>query len=294
MPIYQITLAFNMDQVGWTENFYRQADTAKLAADFGGTTGDAGFMAIRSNQVTLYSVRARRVDGNHESYIRFPQIQTAGGSRGPAAPPPPNRDDYTTAVYVRWSSNAVIGPPAVPPKSRASMIRGCPDAWVNWDNSGFPILTDADLVAAFGAYKFVVTSLQFANQIRVPIAGNKRMNVVSMTQNPNNRGQTIVAGQFTDPLLVEGSRVTFGQVPRRDLPYLTGSYPVFQVVPGTSFVVNYRMIWPSYSPAGMYCRVLQYQYPLITSGQMIDFRSHRTGRPTERYVGRRSAPRVSH
>lgn len=295
MPNYLVTMAYNMDQNGWTENFYRTADTAVAATDFGGPTQDARLLSFRNNQVTLYAVRARRIGGQRESYIRYPQIEAAGGSgRAPAAPAAqPPRDVDSTAVYVRWESGAIVGVGGVPGKSRAMMIRGVPDSWLEYDNSGMPII-GGEVLAGFRRFLAFVKQKGFANQIRVPDDSQPRMRVKNIVPDPNSPGRVIVSVDDTVAGLANGDRVSFGLVPTRDLPFLVGSYPIDNLAAHASFTIAYRLLQAGYTPSRMYARKVAYQYPVITDGEIVDFRSHKTGRPTVRLVGRRSTTRVSH
>lgn len=293
MPTYKIVLAFNMDKQGWTETYYRNADTAEAAAFFGGPVQDGRFMIPRNNQVELFAIRASNVNGSRESFVRYPQITASGTGRGPAAPPAPNRDQGTTCVLMRLYFAAQSTPPAFPVRNRGLWLRGCPDDWLDWNAAGQAVI-GGDILAAINAYKRHLILLEMRGRVNPPKTVNLPTLVISLTPNPNNRNQTIVSAPGLDPAIVNGSRVLFGMVPKRDLPYLNGTYPVFGVVAGTSFQINYRMLQTGFSPESMYVRNTTPQYPLITDAIPEDFRSHKTGRPTERYVGRRSGVRSSH
>lgn len=293
MATYKIVLMFNMDQNGWTETYYRQADSAQAAADFGGENTDARFLNPRSNQVEFFAVRASNVDGSRESYVRYPQINNGAVGRAPGGPAAPNRDQATTCTLVRIYFAPLVGPPSVPIRNRGLWLRGCPDDWLDWDAQGKPIIAN-NILSAVTGYKRLLLGLGMRGRVNPPRTVYPPTQVTQMSPLPNNRDQTLISAPNLDVNITNGTRVLFGLVPRRDLPFLQGTYPVFNVVPGTSFQINYRMLQTGYSPNGLYVRRVDPVYPLITDLVPEDFRSHKTGRPTERYVGRKSASRVSH
>lgn len=70
MPIYRLNFIYQLADQGWTETYYRFADSARLASHFGDPQHLQHWMDCRPHAAKLMAIRAQGVDGLRRVYLR--------------------------------------------------------------------------------------------------------------------------------------------------------------------------------------------------------------------------------
>jgi hypothetical protein len=273
--IYSLTLFWRSPpKWGWTEQYYREADSARQATDLGGPAGLTRFLALRSPPTELQAIRAEEVEGLRRIYVR--RVDRTATTR--------DVSPDVAAVSVRCTVPFEGG------GSRSVWIRGVPDQWVLRDR-----LTGLDRPAAALADRLArlwprVRELRLRGRRLVQSAWFNRLH--SAGAHPTEPTWTRVFVD-TPPALAVGDRVYFGG--RLDCCPIKAERP-YWITEVTDAWVSLLTPWPvlladqSMRLARM--RVLTYEYPLLRAGEFAAFSTHATGaayRPaTWTYTGKRS------
>ena len=70
MGMYRLTFIYQLGNHGWTETYYREHDSARLASDLGGYDNLKHWIEFRPTGCTLQAIRAQEVDGLRRVFLR--------------------------------------------------------------------------------------------------------------------------------------------------------------------------------------------------------------------------------
>lgn len=252
--MYKLTLIFGMADQGWTQTFYREADSARAATQIHEHGGLLPWLDILPRLATIDAVRAQEVDGLRRMYTRL-----LGYNGGPYTIPD------LTAVAARIQIPFLFG------RSRSLYLRGLPDVLVQRrrgiDVPGPALIRGIEKInRRIGELK-----LRGRNTIKTP-----KFRVKSW--GPSSAGESFTQIEVDGhPDFRPGSYVDVGGTPLFGLRTET-NYVCIESVPGFVTIVN---DWP----ADLATRIVRkpvwireklYEYPLLDPGQFVNFTKYDT------------------
>lgn len=276
MPMYKVTYIYRMGANGWTETFYRSANS-HYEAPFSGAT-EQRLLEIRGPGTVLQAIRVSDVAATRSSIIieKNRRITPEVGT---------DQEVVSVAALTRFNTAAL--------NRRHVWFRGLADFEVRTSSEGqsMPeesLLTDLNYIIGrlrTGSDQIYLRRLQGVDV--------NPWKVVDQLSSGGEGGEhtiihTVAPHGFSGP-----SRVYFRGYNRSAFPGLRGQ---FVALPITENTFRIPLRWPHLAsyvayPAMEY-RVVAYTYDAITDGQFVRFTSRQTGRPITQSRGRR--PGVSY
>lgn len=281
MPnMYKLVLFYRLAAQGWTETFYREAETASAATDLASNFIGKSSM-IRAGGIEFQGIRASNIAGTRDTFLRLPNHAVITASRDADLKPD------ITAVSALYRLYAAGG------KSRNIWFRGLPDAdTIRERTSGISTPTEAyrDLL---DRYKdaMVFNSLRVQSRVVNP-ADTATFTIMSPVTPPQAGFVKLNFGAFP-PAWVQGDKIDIGGPSTEDYPQLKGRFEI-QVKTDTHVIIRVPgFTFPGTDPVIVIfgARRLAYEYPLIQTGQFVRFSTHDTGRPFGVPRGRRAVRR---
>lgn len=272
MADYKVVWTYGFANQGWTEVYYKSANTAKLAATPAQATINK-FLAIRVTGVRLISVRGSNLATPRDSYTNLISSISQGAGRAGDTP-----DVTATSIMVRLHGGS---------SSRKVWFRGADDSFVRRSPEGNPIEIPDLRTAIQNIQASLIVETYAIKKLTQPGGANLNRSVTSIARDPANEFRSIVT--YTGVALDGTKPVIFHRVPKNDLPGLAGQFKVLASGAGT-ITVGYRMMpgQDGLTPQDMTVRNFEYTLVPIEEAKFQDFRTHSTGRPTDSPRGRRS------
>lgn len=277
MAMHRLSFIFEYGKAGWSEQWYREAESALAATVF--TPAQArNFMKIRSNGVVCRAIRANDVAQPRVSYLNT--VNWTGEALG--------RNDVLLGDPAQV---ALLGYVVGASQSRRPLLlRGMIDSNTERDITGRPVW-NANFLTCIDAYVRFLTDTGM--RIRVldgPNVGNPDRPVTAFSPGTNNFNVTVA--QYTGLGIPQGSRVIFHGIDRNLFPGLTGPVPT---LPAGADAIAIPVMWRSPAPSvpGVNARVraVSFAYQLVQTVIPQDVRSKKVGRPSLLSRGRRQAMR---
>jgi len=258
MPFYSLALIYSQGTRGFIENFYRQADSARQAGDFGGAAGLAPFLISRPFFTRLQAIRAQEETGLKRLHLRLHWLE---GNKNLMTP-------NVTSVAAKFRLHFEGG------GSRGLEFRGVDDSLVSRLGDGRPD----------PAPEFLLMVQKLSDRIQeLQLRGRRLVKhpkhiVHSYGPHPESSALTLVRLRFSDFAPAPGSYVDFGG--GRGLDYLQPErgYLVLDSEPGwLSVWRQWRDTAPVVGNGRVWVRQLEYDYPRLGPLELADFGSYATG-----------------
>lgn len=274
---FRVSFIFSYGQAGWSEQWYRDADTPQIAANIQDIHWQA-YCYPRSDGTILRAIRANRVDQPRVTFLRV-----------------------MNRVVGTPLHNAALGgePPAVALhcyaacadfRHRTAMFRGMNDLDVERNIAGEPVW-NGGIISDVNALKLAL--LGFGAQIqalRLATIGNPDRVVTQLAGGGANAEVTAV--QYAGDPIPVGSRVIFHGLNRGQFPGFGSAVPV---IGATNTTITVPVMWRQNAATapvqGVKVRVAEYDYPAVQDLMPRDVRTRKVGRPSLGYRGRRTATR---
>lgn len=256
MPIYKVTLIYTLYDQGFTETYYRAANSARAATDFGGESGLSPWLEFRPRDCLIEAIRAQEVGELRRIYIR--RVITRGG---------PYLDADVTSVCARLYINFDGG------SGRHLYLRGLADHLVRRDVNGKDNPSDL-FWQSLERLRRRMRELNLAGRRTVQ---TEKFRLYSLSPFPGNSLFSIAA---VDPAfkVAAGEYVDLGGPMVFGLPREKRFLVVEAETPGT-VVISYQ--WPESLPAitadlASWIRVKRFDYPGFDDVRFSTFSKYST------------------
>lgn len=273
--LFKVAFILGYGQAGWTENWYREADTPEAAATVTNAQWEK-YLYPRADGCTLRAIRASKVDDARVTFLKMYNrtVGSPADDDGLGGEPP----GVAMMCQVR----------AADFRNRTAMFRGINDVDVMRNFSGDPIVNGSVLT---DVQQLKLAIIGMGLKIRVlnnDLVANPNRMVVQVGVGAGGASQTAI--QYTgDPITVTDKVLIHG-LSRQLFPGLQGPLPLISATNDTLTVaVNWRQPTTTVPGNGATLRKVLYLYPAVTELLFRDFRTRKVGRPLLGYRGRRSS-----
>lgn len=256
MPVYQVTLIYSLFDQGWTETYYRPANSARAATDFGGESGLAPWLQFRPRECMIDAIRANEVDGLRRVFTRL--VQTRGG---------PFLDPDITSVCARLYVNFNGG------SGRHLYLRGLSDSQVKRDERG----RDVPGSTFFESLERLRRRFRDLNLAGRRTVQTEKFRLFSLAPFPGN---SLFAIATVDPdfKVAAGEYVDLGGPLVIGIPREKRFLVVEADIPGT-VIISYQ--WPEDFPSitadrDSWIRVKRFEYPGFSDVRFSTFSKYST------------------
>lgn len=274
MAKFKVSFIFQYGSSGWTENWYRDADTPVAACAVTDENWQQ-YLYPRADGLILRAIRSSLVSNPRVGFLRI----------------------MNRAVTVAEDEDGLGGePPAVALMAqcqcadfhtRTAMFRGMNDADIERDELGNPIINArllADLIALSSALRGIGAQMQALSLD--PVTNPPRL-IGQLAQGAG--GPSTTALTYTGDAIPVTSKVLIHGLSRQLFPGLQGPLPIISATGDTlTFAVNWRQPQANLPGNGATVRIVNYIYPAVQALVFRDIRTRRTGRPLLGSRGRRS------
>jgi hypothetical protein len=291
MPqIYKLTFIYNAGLQGFSEVFYRSADTAQAATQITQTRINK-FIQMRIGGVVLVALKATEVGGLRRSYIRtLNEVRNAGYSGSPLNPQIATPDVTAVCAQIRLGFEGG--------GSRIVNVRALGDV-ETIRNQNFIDNPSGVLRDAINNYLSAVTP-DFLGQKLVDSSENgfPWIPVASLEAHPTNSSWTRVNVLNNAQINAANQLVYFSGVDRAVFPGLRGQFRVVEPPTATTFTIpyRYREAVALTTVRNMNVRRAVYTYPALVGRNFDDtfvrLTTRKTGRPFGLLRGRASGLRL--
>lgn len=283
MTIHRISFIFDAPGVGWTEQWYLEANDPVSAINIVNVPAFwQNYMAARGDQVVCKAVRANQFANPRVAYLQLVQRSRLNSTGGPVNMG--DQDPSWTAYFNMFTGNF---------RHRAFQYRGSYE-YTTTDLTGTrpmpPIGVLNDMQRAFTAAQAL--GLQILSLDTPNVLTNPDRLITVMQPLASNNNYTEVT--YTGLAVPAGSRLIFHGLRRTDFPGFRGTIPSQSLAgPPTQVIVPVRWTYPlsTFTPVTASFRVAEYSLQQLTGWEYIDVRTRRIGRPLLEARGRRSALR---
>lgn len=271
---FKTTFVFQFGNAGWTESWYREADTPEAAATVTDQQWQT-YMTGRADGCVLRAIRSAKVGQPRVSYIKI-MNKTVGTMPGHTAlgGEPPEVALQCLAQCADF-------------RKRSAHFLGLEDLNIARGLNGFPIF-NAALLQTVAALKSSLISMGAQMQaLRVDPVGNPYRTIVQFAKGAGNAETTSI--QYSGLAIPAGSKVVVSGIHRWQWPGLGGPITPIAISEDSLILpIKWRQPADTLPGNGAKIRVVQYDYPLVRDLQAQDVRSRKVGRPSMGYRGRRS------
>lgn len=258
MPFYRISFIYKLANKGWTETYYREANSAREASDFGGAVGLTPWLQLRTSPVILQAIRAQELDGLKRMFLRLCWLP---GTKILGTP------DVTSTM-------AHLHIPFQGGSHRRLDFRGLDDFYVQRNTAGqdtpgpgfMPLLADLN-------QRFRELDLRGQRLVKHP-----EHLVASFGLHPDSELLTLVTLRYPGVVAQTGQYVDFGGGRMMGLVRGRG-YLVIDSQPGFLTLLHpWDPDMADWNGGGkIWVRHLEYEYPRLGDLQFAGFDSHKTG-----------------
>ena len=285
MPDFSVNCYYRQFERGWTEQFYvaSQKPLGMVLANWVAGVAPASIQ-LRHPTTILQGIRVRDVASTRNSVIANLQSTRPGTFAATNTP-----DAVATAL--RLTINSTAG------TSRSLFLRGLEDPYTTRDRTTGKTDT-AHWIGPVGDFIQAIAFAEGAVRRLLPVGTAGPLAplynwqpVVYFSQGAANTQWTTVALPLGSVVPTKGQFIYFKGLPRPTFDYLRGRLQVMTTPIGTVFEVNATWrtgINPINVPNTSF-RLANYGYDLFASHTIAELTEHRTGGPSNRPRGRRSA-----